>query len=144
LRQEVDLMDRRQKVAVGVLLVLGALAWVAVGGYVLTRSSPQTSSSSATAQQGDQAGGSDTEGQEGGKEARGRVNGTVTAIAGSTLTVRAAAGKSRTVVVTDATTYKVHGHAAGTLSDVSVGSRIRADGRVSGGVLTADLVKVRG
>lgn len=71
------------------------------------------------------------------------VNGTVTAISGSTLTVLDKAGTSHTVVVTGTTVYKLPHHLTGSLADITVGTKIKAEGTLSGGILTAAVVKIR-
>lgn len=137
-------MDRTHKLGIAGLAVLGVLVWAAVAGYVLTRSSPWTSSANVEAQQGDDASSPKAEDQQGDNRTRGHVNGSVIAKEGNTLTIRDAAGKRHTVLVTRQTRYQVRGHAGGKLADVTVGSKVRADGSVSGGVLTANLIKVKG
>jgi hypothetical protein len=144
-------MDRTERLGVAGLLALCLVAlvgWGSLGAYVLTRSPSATADATqaggtpAADDQGDQDG-EDNQGQPANAKARAHVNGVVTAIDGSTLTVMAQAGRTRTVVVTDATLYQLRGNRTGTLADVVVGSKVGIDGRLADGVLTATLVKVK-
>ena len=72
-----------------------------------------------------------------------QVNGVVTAVSGSSLTVLGKNGTSTTVIVTATTIYRLPHRLTGTAADVAVGSRIRAEGTLSSGILTARLVTIK-
>jgi len=70
-----------------------------------------------------------------------RLFGTVKAVSGNTITISDPQGFSRTIVVSSATNYD-QGHAAGTLADVVVGSRIAAQGTIDANLTSLDAVSV--
>lgn len=72
-----------------------------------------------------------------------RVNGVVTAVSGSSLSVLGKTGTSNTVMVTGTTVYRLPHHLTGTAADVAVGSRIRAEGTLSSGTLAARLITIK-
>ncbi len=72
-----------------------------------------------------------------------RVNGVVTHVSGSSLTVLGKNGTSTTVMVTGTTIYRLPHRLTGTAADVAVGSRIRAEGTLSSGTLTARLITIK-
>jgi len=68
-----------------------------------------------------------------------RIGGVVTNVSGSTLTLTSLDGATRTVTVSNATTYDKAGHSA-SLGDITNGTAIAAQGSVgSDGVLSADI-----
>lgn len=69
------------------------------------------------------------------------AGGEVTAVTASSVTVKSRDGTSRTIKVNGATTYQV-GKVAGTKADVTVGSRIEAEGSLSGDTFTATRIRV--
>ena len=75
------------------------------------------------------------------KIALSRAAGEVTAISGSTITVKKGNAAPQVVTVTSSTAYSL-GKAKGSKSDVKVGSRITASGTVSGSTFTALTVNV--
>jgi hypothetical protein len=71
------------------------------------------------------------------------VNGVVTTVNGSTLTLTSLDGTTRTVTVSSATTYDKAGHSA-TFSDISNGTAVAAQGSIgSDGVLSAVRVEIQ-
>lgn len=69
------------------------------------------------------------------------VGGTVTAVSGSTITVKQRDGSTATIKVESATTYRVNG-ATGSLSGIKVGMLVMAEGtKASDGSLTAAAVQ---
>jgi hypothetical protein len=69
------------------------------------------------------------------------INGVVTAISGDNITLKDAGGFTRLVLVGGATTYNNAG-AAGSLTDVVVGARIKAEGLVDANGTTLDALNV--
>ena len=69
------------------------------------------------------------------------LSGFVTKVDGSTITITDESGFTRTILTSSATTYEKDG-AAGKLSDVTVGSVLRATGAVDGDGTTLDATKV--
>ena len=69
------------------------------------------------------------------------ASGEVTAVTGSTFTIRKRDGSSEVIAVNGATVYML-GKAAGSMSDVTVGSKVAASGTVDGSTFTALSVKV--
>ena len=70
-----------------------------------------------------------------------QVNGVVTAVSGSSLAVLGRNG--RIILITGATVYRGHGHASAVLGDIHVGSRIKAEGTLSGVTFTARYIAIR-
>lgn len=71
-----------------------------------------------------------------------KTAGEVTAVSGSTLTLKRRNGETQTVTLTGSTQYKV-GNAAGAKSDVKVGSKVTIQGSVSGSTFTALTVNIQ-
>ena len=71
-----------------------------------------------------------------------KAGGEVTAVASNAITVTGRDGTKTTINVTGATTYLV-GKDAGTKADVAVGSRLLADGTLSGDTFTATRVVIQ-
>jgi hypothetical protein len=67
--------------------------------------------------------------------------GEVTAVDGSSITVKGRAGVTRVITVTDATVYQL-GKAPGSKADVKVGVHVTAQGTASGDTFTATTVRV--
>jgi hypothetical protein len=67
--------------------------------------------------------------------------GVVTAVSGSTITIKDFQGTAESIVVSSTTTYD-QGHAAGTLADVIVGAKIFASGNIAADGTTLDAQKV--
>lgn len=67
--------------------------------------------------------------------------GEVTAVDGSSITIRGRAGVTRVITVTDATVYQL-GKAPGSKADVKVGVHVTAQGATSGDTFTATIVRV--
>jgi Domain of unknown function (DUF5666) len=71
-----------------------------------------------------------------------RLTGTVTAISGSTITLRQPDGSTGTVTVTSSTKYQVNANTSATLSDIQVGMILTAEGsQGSNGTLTAVAIR---
>jgi hypothetical protein len=71
-----------------------------------------------------------------------KVAGEVTAVSGSTLTLKRRNGETQTVTLDSATQYKV-GASDGAKSDVTVGSKVTIQGSVSGSTFTALTVHIQ-
>ena len=71
-----------------------------------------------------------------------KAGGEVTAVADTSVTVKARDGSTRVITVNGSTTYLV-GKDPGTKADVTVGSRIMAQGSVSGDTFTATQIRVQ-
>ena len=67
--------------------------------------------------------------------------GEVTAVDGSSITIKGRAGVTRVITVTDATVYQL-GKAPGSKADVKVGVHVTAQGATSGDTFTATFVRV--
>ncbi len=70
-----------------------------------------------------------------------KVTGTVASIAGDLITLSGGEGFSRPVLVSGQTTYVEKGKSA-TLANISVGTRIRAEGTVAADLITLDALRV--
>ena len=71
-----------------------------------------------------------------------QVNGTVTAVGSSSITVRQPDGTSETITVTSSTTFQVKGSANATIADISVGDVVVAQGTLNtDGSMTATIVR---
>jgi hypothetical protein len=70
-----------------------------------------------------------------------RIDGVVDAVTGATFTVKQRDGTSRTVTITDATTYTV-GKNAGSKSDLKSGLEVDVEGTATGDTFTADAVHI--
>lgn len=70
-----------------------------------------------------------------------QLSGPVTAVSGNTITIRGGKGFARNINVTDATTY-TQGGAAASLSDVTVGSFITAQGTVDADMTSLDATSI--
>jgi hypothetical protein len=70
-----------------------------------------------------------------------RTAGTVTAVGGSTITLKTMDGSAATIVLTSSTTYRVAGKDSATLADIKVGDMVMATGsKAADGTLTATSV----
>jgi hypothetical protein len=70
-----------------------------------------------------------------------QLSGPVTAVSGNTITIRGGKGFARTINVTDATTYTLSG-ATASLTDVTVGEHITAQGTVDADMTSLDATSV--
>ena len=71
-----------------------------------------------------------------------KAGGEVSAVSGSTITVTGRDGTKTTITVNGSTTY-LFGKDAGTKADVTVGSRIAAEGTISGTTFTASRIVIQ-